>query len=265
MSTEASMTTEQYVQHHLMHPQLNLHTFTLGNGGFWTLNLDTMAVSFILGCVFLFIFRLVAKAATTGVPNNIENFVEMIVEFVDKTVKESFHGTSPLVAPLALTVFVWVFLMNLMDLLPVDLFPRLLGLVGVEHFKIVPTADLSTTFAMSISVFILVLYFNVKTKGLLGFGKEFLTKPFGPWLFPANIVLKVLEEVAKPLSLGLRLFGNMFAGELIFILIALLPFWWLQWFPGGIWAIFHILIISIQAFIFMMLTIVYITLAHESH
>lgn len=258
------ITTEEYVQHHLKHLQLNLHTFKIGSGGFWTLNIDTMIVSIILGLIFLTLFRFVAKRVVEGVPGRLQNFVEMIVEFVDKTVKESFHGKSELIAPLSLTIFVWVFLMNFMDLLPVDFLPRLLGTVGVPNFKNVPTADPMTTFAMSITVLILILFYSFKIKGFVGFGKELLTKPFGAWLFPLNLLFQLIELLVRPISLALRLFGNMFAGELIFILIALLP-WWAQWMPGSVWAIFHILVIAIQAFIFMMLTIIYLTMAHEEH
>jgi F-type H+-transporting ATPase subunit a len=151
-----------------------------------------------------------------------------------------------------------------MDLLPVDLLPRIMGLFGVHNFKTVPTADLSMTFAMSLSVFFLIIYYNIKIKGF-GLLKELFTQPFGKWLFPLNILFRIIEELTRPISLSLRLFGNMFAGELIFILIAALLPWWIQWIPGGIWAIFHILIITIQAFIFMMLTIIYLSMAHESH
>lgn len=253
-----------YVQHHLTHLPLNLQNFTLTRDGFWTLNLDTFSVSLVLGIIFLVLFRYVAKRMTTGVPGKLQNFIEIIVEFVDKTVKESFHGTSNLIAPLALTVFVWVFLMNFMDLLPVDLLPKIVELFGAPAFRSVPTADPNATFGMSIAVFLLLVYYNLKVKGAGGLGKEMLRSPFGIYLFPLNIAFRLLEDCVKPISLSLRLFGNLFAGELIFILIALLP-WWIQWTFGGIWAIFHILIIVIQAFIFMMLTIVYLSMAHESH
>lgn len=264
MSTENPKNAAAYVQHHLEHLPLNLHNFTLTNGGFWTLNLDTMIVSITLGLIFLYLFHLVARKIVVGVPGKLQNFVEIMVEFVGKTVKESFHGKSNLIAPLALTIFVWIFLMNFMDLLPVDLLPRILSLFGVPYFRSVPTADPNATFGMSIGVFVLIVYYNLKIKGFRGFGKEMLTAPFGKYLFPINLTFKLIEEVVKPFSLALRLFGNLFAGELIFILVALLP-WYIQWTFGGIWAIFHILIIAIQAFIFMMLTIVYLSMAHESH
>ncbi|MEM1243525.1 MAG: F0F1 ATP synthase subunit A [Pseudomonadota bacterium] len=265
MTTSSAPTSGEYIQHHLVHLQLNLHNFKLGDGGFWTLNLDTMIVSIVLGVVFLFFFYQVAKRVTAEVPGKGQNFIEMIVEFVDTTVKETFHGRSNLIAPMALTIFIWVFLMNFMDLLPVDLLPRIMSWFGIQHFKSVPTADPMATFGMSIVVFLLVIFYNLKVKGFGGLGKEILFQPFGKWLIPLNIFFRLLEEIVKPLSLSLRLFGNLFAGELIFVLIAALIPWYLQWIPGGIWAIFHILVITIQAFIFMMLTIIYLSMAHESH
>jgi F-type H+-transporting ATPase subunit a len=257
------ITQAEYVQHHLEHLSLNLNSFAYEPNGFWTLNLDTLLVSLTLGLVIAFLMRLVAVRATPGVPGKLQNFVEIIVEFVQKSVSDTFHGTSVIIAPLALTIFVWVFMMNVMDLLPIDVLPRMLSVVGFTHFKSVPTADPNMTFAMSLSVFVLIIYYNFAIKGW-ALAKEVLTKPFGPWLFPLNVIFRFVEELVKPLSLALRLFGNMFAGELVFVLIALLP-WWAQWLPGGIWSIFHILIISIQAFIFMMLTIVYLSMAHDTH
>ncbi len=264
VSVSNTVTTADYVQHHLDYLRLDLHTMTLGNGGFWTLNLDTFGVSLVCGVMFLGVFYAVARKATSGVPGRMQNFVEIIVSFVADLVKESFHGRSKLIAPLALTIFVWVFLMNFMDLIPVDLLPRLMAWMGLPYFRAVPTADPNLTFALSITVFALIVFYNFKIKGVFGLGKEMLVSPFGPYLFPINVAFRLLEELVKPLSLALRLFGNMFAGELIFILIALMP-WWIQWTVGGVWAIFHILIITIQAFIFMMLTIVYLSMAHESH
>lgn len=259
-----TVTTDEYIQHHLQHWQLNLHNFTFSNGGFLTLNLDTLIVSLVLGLLFLIPMRIVARNISAGIPGPFANFVESIVDFVDTTTKEIFHGKSPLVAPLALTIFVWIFLMNFMDLLPVDIIPRLMHLSGAAHFKAVPTADPMATFGMAIMVFLLIIFYNFKIKGLKGLGKEFFTKPFGVWLLPINVIFRLIEELVKPISLALRLFGNLFAGELIFILVAILP-WYIQWLPGSIWAIFHILIITIQAFIFMMLTIIYLSMAHESH
>ena len=255
---------EEYVQHHLNHLMLNLHTFTLGDGGFWTINLDTMVISFTIGLLFFALFRFVAVRMTSGVPGKLQNFIEMVLEFVDKTVKESFHGTNDLIAPLALTIFVWILLMNIMDLFPVDMLPTILSFFGVHNFRSVPTADPNATFGMSIAVFALVVYYNFKIKGAGLVIKETCTKPFGIYAMPINIIFRFIEELVRPVSLSLRLFGNLFAGELIFILIALLP-WELQWIPGGLWAVLHILIILVQAFVFMMLTIVYLTMAHDTH
>lgn len=260
---EHALTQGQYVQHHLEHLTLDLKTMHIGGEGFWVLNLDTLIVSIVIGFSIIGLFRIAARRATSGIPGKLQNFVEMILGFVQQSVSESYHGKSKLIAPMALVIFLWVFLLNAMDLLPVDLLPHLLGYVNVEHFKNLPTADPNATFAMSLSVFFLIVFYNIKVKGFK-LGKEILTKPFGPYLFPANIIFRLIEEGVKPLSLALRLFGNMFAGELVFILIALLP-WWSQWLPGSIWAIFHILVISIQAFIFMMLTIVYLSMAHDTH
>lgn len=264
MSSKEPLDAASYVQHHLQHLPLNLHNFTLTKNGFLTLNLDTMIVSIGLGVLFLTLFWMVARSATSGIPGKLQNFVEIIVEFVDKTVRESFHGTSQLIAPLALTIFIWIFLMNLLDLVPVDLFPLVASWFGLPYFRPVATADLNATLGMAIAVFFLIIYFNFKVKGPVGLGKEILVSPFGIYLFPINILFRIIEEGVKPISLSLRLFGNLFAGELIFILLALLP-WYIQWTLGGVWAIFHILIIAIQAFIFMMLTIVYLSMAHEAH
>lgn len=258
-----SGSTEQYIEHHLEHLQLNLNTFTIGNNGFWTLNLDTIVIGIVTAILIFGTLRYVAARMTTGVPGRLQNFVEVAVEFVQNSVNESFHGKNALLAPLALTLILWIFFMNAMDLLPVDLVPGFLSLFGVPYFKVVPTADPNMTFAMSISVFLLVLFYNVSVKKWR-LGKEILVSPFGPYLFPINILFRLIEELVKPFSLALRLFGNMFAGELIFVLIAGMP-WWIQWMPGSLWAIFHILIISIQAFIFMMLTIAYISMAHDTH
>lgn len=241
------------------------HLTPLSTGeGFWTLHLDTLFFSIFLGAVFLVIFKKAAEKATSGVPGPLQNFAEMLVEFVDTQVKDSFHGRSALIAPLALTIFLWVWLMNFMDLIPVDLLPNIGKAVGLGYLRVVPSTDLNATFAMSISVFVLILFYSVKVKGPIGFAKEMLLTPFGPWMIPFNLLLKLVEEIAKPISLGLRLFGNMYAGELIFILIALLP-WYIQPALSLPWAIFHILIITLQAFIFMVLTIVYLSLAHEDH
>lgn len=260
MSSEIS--TSHYIQHHLEH--LTYYVNGPDVGGFWAFHLDTLGISFLLGALFCGIFYMAARRVTSGVPGKLQNFVELMVEFVDSQVRDTFHGRSALIAPLALTIFMWVFLMNFMDLLPVDLLPRLAHEADIPYLRVVPTADPNLTFAMSLSVFFLILFYSVKVKGLGGFAKELTCTPFGIWFLPVNLILKVVEEIAKPISLALRLFGNMYAGELIFILIALLP-WWSQWPLGTAWAIFHILIITLQAFIFMVLTIVYLSLAHESH
>lgn len=264
MSGIEAHSSAAYIQHHLTNLNFDVKTFSLGQNGFWTLQLDTLFFSILLGVLFSAMFWKVARTATTGVPGGLQNFVESLIEFVDRQVKETFHGKNALIAPLALTIFVWVFLMNFMDLLPVDLLPLIGRWMGIPHLRVVPTTDTNLTFALSLSVFFLIIYYSIKIKGFGGFIKELTCSPFGIWLMPVNIVLKTVEEIAKPISLALRLFGNLYAGELIFILIALLP-WWMQWSLGAPWAIFHILIITIQAFIFMMLTIVYLSLAHESH
>lgn len=245
----------EYISHHLT----NLHW----GEGFWSIHIDTLAVSWILGLTFIGLFSFAARRATAGVPGGLQNFVELMLEFVQKQVSETFHGRNEVIAPLALTIFVWVFLMNLMDLLPVDLLPVIGHAAGLSHLKIVPTTDLNLTFGLSISVFLLMIFYSIKVKGW-HFGKEIFCSPFGPWMFPFNILLRLVDELAKPISLALRLFGNLYAGELIFILIALLP-WWAQWTLGLPWAIFHILVITLQAFIFMMLSIVYLSMAHEEH
>ena len=264
MSVQKTEAISNYVNHHLTHLTLNLRDFTLSRGDFWTLNIDTLIISTFLGVCFLMFFRIIAKKATSGVPGTLQNFVEIIVEFVEKEVKETFHGRTKLIGPLALTIFVWVFLMNLMDLIPVDLIPGLLELFGVPYWREVPTSDLNLTFALSLSVFLLMIIYTIKGRGVRGYCRDLVCIPFGPWLCIVNIFLRLVEELARPISLSLRLFGNLYAGELIFVLIALLPAWG-QWPLGVTWSIFHILIITLQAFIFMMLTIVYLSLAHEGH
>lgn len=265
MSEQHTITASEYIQHHLTNLQFNVKTMTFGGGGgFWTLNLDTLLISTALGLLALLLFSKVARSMTSGVPGKLQNLVEVIFGFVDQQVKDTFHGRSILIAPLALTIFTWVFLMNLMDLIPVDVLPRAAGAAGIGHLRVVPTTDLTATFGMSITVFILIMFYSFKIKGPKGVFMEFFAKPFGLWLFPVNFIMRVVEEVAKPISLALRLFGNMFAGELIFVLIALLP-WYMQWPLAVPWALFHILIITLQAFIFMVLTIVYLSLACEDH
>ena len=261
-----SMSPADYVQHHLGFLQLDLHTMKLTTNSthFWVLNLDSMIMSIVLGALFLISFSIIAQRMHIRKPSKWQCIIEMLVEFVDKSVTESFHAPSRFIGPLAMTIFVWVFLMNFIDLLPVDFIPTVAHSIGLEHFRAVPTADINVTFGLSIGVFLLIIIYNFIGKGAVGFGKEILTKPFGAKLFLVNILLRILEDGVKPLSLSLRLYGNLFAGELIFILIALLP-WWTQWPLGGVWTIFHILIILIQAFIFMMLSIVYLSMAYHEH
>lgn len=237
--------------------------------GFMALHVDSLGWSVALGVIFLFLFRLAAKRATSGQPGGLQNFVEVMVEFVDNSVKETFHGKNKVIAPLALTIFCWIFLMNLMDLVPVDFLPQLFHLMGLEYMKVVPTTDVNVTLGMSLSVFFLIIYYSLKVKGVGGFLGELTLHPFSSdnlllkiLLVPVNLLLEGVSLIAKPISLALRLFGNLYAGELIFILIALLPLW-AQWTLSVPWAIFHILVITLQAFIFMMLTIVYLSMAHE--
>ncbi|MDA8652166.1 F0F1 ATP synthase subunit A [Porticoccaceae bacterium] len=353
MAGENPATTTEYIQHHLQNlvygklpagferqtdygvEVLSADMWTMAHGadevaamGFWAVHVDSMAWSIGLGLIFCWLFRRAAVRATTGVPSGFINFVELIVEFIDGTVKDSFHGKNKMVAPLALTIFVWIFLMNLMDLLPVDLVPKLLMMAGVEYQKIVPSTDPNITMGMALGVFVLMLFYNIKIKGM-GFVKELTMHPFNHWAFiPVNLFMELVGLLAKPFSLGLRLFGNMYAGEMIFILIAMMfaagagtglvsgglnaqlfgdgtsgILWtvifvmvcgvcWLNLkeklstgrtvllmlalltIAGGVfalggglmqwgWAIFHILVITLQAFIFMVLTIVYLSMAHE--
>ncbi|RUO81176.1 F0F1 ATP synthase subunit A [Idiomarina tyrosinivorans] len=264
MSTGEEQTVSQYIQHHLTNAAVG--------EGFWTWHIDTIGWSVFLGLLFLWGFRKAAKKSTTGVPGKWQCFVEMCVEFVDTSVKDSFSGKSKLIAPLGLTIFVWVFLMNLMDLIPVDWLPmaaqQIGGAMGYEphnvYMKVVPTTDLNTTLALALSVFLLIIFYSIKIKGVGGFVKELTMQPFNHWAFiPVNFILETVTLIAKPASLALRLFGNLYAGELIFILIALIGYFQLPLHFA--WAVFHILVIVLQAFIFMMLTIVYLSMASEEH
>ena len=267
-------TASEYIGHHLQNLTFGQHsdgTWGIAHGaqeaaemGFWAIHLDTMGFSIGLGILFLWLFRSAAKKASSGVPTGLQNFVELMVEFVDGSVKETFHGKNKVLGPLALTIFVWVFLMNTMDLIPVDFLPFVAGLFGVEYLKVVPTTDMNATLGMAFSVFALIIFYSIKIKGIGGFIGELTLQPFGKWMIPFNLLLEGVGLIAKPISLALRLFGNLYAGELIFILIAILPFG-LQWALSVPWAIFHILVIVLQAFIFMMLTIVYLSMAHEKH
>jgi F-type H+-transporting ATPase subunit a len=259
MSAGEISTPQEYIGHHLT--QLRIGT------GFWSINIDSMFFSVVLGVVFLVLFRCVAKRATSGVPGKMQTFVELVIGFVDGSVRDMYHGKSKVIAPLALTIFVWVFLMNLMDLVPIDFLP-FIGehILGLPALRVVPSADVNITLSMALSVFVLILFYSIKMKGISGFVKELTLQPFNhPVFIPVNLILEGVSLLSKPVSLGLRLFGNMYAGELIFILIAGLLPWWSQWILNVPWAIFHILIITLQAFIFMVLTIVYLSMASEKH
>ncbi len=288
MSSEG-LTSSEYIKHHLQNMTYGNHPV---NGwsfaesaeqakemGFWAFNVDSLGWSFALAAIFFFAFRSVAKTATTGVPSGFQNFVEMIIEFVNESVRGSFSAKNDMVAPLALTIFAWIFLMNLMDLVPVDWLPLVAQFIGSTFFgvdphhiffKVVPSTDPNITFGMALGVFWLMLYYSIKIKGVNGFFAELAFQPFGKAGMPVNLVLELVSLISKPISLALRLFGNMYAGETIFILIAIM---YSAGFAtgafGGVlqlgWAIFHILIITLQAFIFMTLTIVYMDMAHQDH
>jgi F-type H+-transporting ATPase subunit a len=343
-----TVTSGEYIQHHLQNLTFGKHadgTWGFAHSaaeasemGFWAVHVDTLFWSLLLGFVFFFMFRSVAKKANSGVPSRFQSAIESVVEFVDSSVRDSFHGTSRLIAPLALTLFVWVFFMNFMDLIPIDWLPWVASSVGISHQKVVPTTDVNATLGMAIAVFVLIVVYSIRFKGVGGFISELVMNPLNPkqlgmpkivWplVMAFNLVLELVSLLAKPVSLGLRLFGNLYAGELIFILIALvftagsgfvasglsamfgehIPAWfwvvatasvfatlWLNlkgklsnkrtlWlllvemlligglaFLGGQlmhfgWAVFHILVITLQAFIFMMLTIVYLSMASEHH
>lgn len=254
VSPPGELTTQVYIKHHLQNLQVG--------SGFWSLNIDSLFFSVFLGLCFILFFRSIAKHATRGIPGKLQCFVELLVSFVDNNVREIFSGKSRLIAPLALTIFVWVFLMNAMDLIPVDFLPYAAEKIGISNLRVVPSADVSITMSMAIGVFFLIIFYTIKEKGGIGFIKEYALHPFNHWIFiPINLVLELVTLLAKPISLGLRLFGNMYAGELIFILIAGLLPWWSQWLLSLPWAIFHILIITLQAFIFMVLTSVYLAMA----
>jgi len=269
----AAQNPSEYIAHHLT----NL-TVTVGEGGFWTLNMDTIVMSWVLGLVGLGIIWIVARGATAGVPGRLQSFIEMFFEFVDGTVRDVFPGSRAFLGPLALTIFTWVFMMNLMDLVPIDWVATVSHGLGAPAWKAVPSTDLNTTFAMSFSVFFLIIFFSFKAKGAGGFMHELFTAPFGsnPLLWIPNLALNIIELLAKPISLGMRLFGNMYAGELIFMLLGLLGTI-ASLSVGGLvaggasvaltwaWAVFHILIILLQAFIFMVLSVVYVAMAHEHH
>lgn len=282
-----TLTSSEYIRHHLT----NLTFGKMPDGswavahdaaeakamGFWAVHLDTMFWSILVGALFLFMFKRVADRVTEGVPGKLQNFAEMLVEFIDESVRGSFTAKNDMVAPLALTIFVWIFLQNLMDLVPVDVIPLISGALGLHFMKVVPSTDPNATFGMAIGVFILMLYYSIKIKGISGFVGELTLQPFSSdnlalkaLFIPINFLLEFVSLIAKPISLALRLFGNMYAGEMIFILIAIMYNAGLvMGLFGGVlqlgWAIFHILIITLQAFIFMTLTIVYMDMAHSEH
>ncbi|CAK0764843.1 ATP synthase subunit a 1 [Gammaproteobacteria bacterium] len=244
-----------YIQHHL-------HNLQVGEG-FWTFNVDTIGVAVFLGIILIWLAYKAGRHPEPNTPGTLQNIFELIVEFVETQIKDTFvTRPSAMVGPVAFSIFCWVFLMNSMDFLPVDLMPKLASMMGVEHLKVVPTTDPHTTFALACSVFLITMFYNIKVKGFGNYFLSYLYHPFGKWAMPFNIMMTLVEEIAKPLALALRLFGNMFAGELVFLLIALLP-WWALWMPGAIWSIFHILVVGLQAFIFMVLTVMYLSMAHE--
>jgi len=253
-----------YIQHHL-------HNLSVGDGGFWTLNLDTIFFSIGLAGLLMYVSWRIGKSLSLDNPSPLQNALEAVYEFVDGQIRDIFPGRNALIGPLAFTIFVWVFMMNTMDLFPVDLLPWIASWFGISYLKVVPTTDLGTTFGMSLSVFALIVYYNIKIKGPMGYLKMFLFHPFGKYAIPVNVIMTAIEEIAKPVSLALRLFGNMFAGELLFLLLALLAgFAGALWITvpaqvalASLWAIFHILVITLQAFIFMLLTIVYLGMAHS--
>lgn len=275
------LSNTDYIKHHLTYLTYNLKTMQLGtDGGFWTVNLDTVFFSLILGITVLSFFFVASRKVTSGVPGCLQNIVESILVFADNQVKDCFHGKSPVIGPLALTIFLWVFTMNFMDILPVDLLPMIGNAMGFHHLKVVPTTDLNLTFSMSLSVFFLIIFYSLKIKGLKGFAKELSLQPFNHWAaIPFNFILESVTLISRAISLSLRLFGNLYAGELIFILIALMTLHGnmttapiatatlavTQFVLSLAWSIFHILVITLQAFIFMVLTIVYLSLAHEDH
>ncbi|MCY3768770.1 MAG: F0F1 ATP synthase subunit A [Gammaproteobacteria bacterium] len=287
MASSESITSGEFIRHHLTNLTFGRHadgSWGMAHTGAEAAEMGVMAVhvdslfwSFVLGALFLWMFRRVAVRATSGEPAMLQNFCEWIVEFVDENVRGSFSGKNDLVAPMALTLFCWIFLMNLMDLVPVEVIPRFLALFGIHFQKVVPTTDPNITFALALSIFFLMIYYSIRVKGPGGFAAELTMHPFeakNPVLkilfIPLNFFLEFVSLISKPISHSLRLFGNMYAGEMIFILISLM-------FGAGItltlfggflqfvWAVFHILVITLQAFIFMVLTIVYMDMAHQHH
>lgn len=275
MASEETLTSEAYISHHLTnltygrHPNgdwgIAANQDQINEMGFWAINLDTMIWSLITGVIFLWIFIKGARSATAGVPGGWQNMCELAVEFVEDNIRQIFgNRPNPVIGPLSLTVLIWVFLMNMMDLVPVDLIPHAAHLAGIPYFNVLPSNDPNATLGMSFGVFFLMIYYNIKIKGVAGFGKSLVVHPVPHWsMYWFNFLLETVNMFAKPLSHGLRLFGNFYAAEVIFILIALLPFY-VQWALSVPWAIFHIMIVPLQAFVFMILTIVFLAQAHET-
>ena len=283
MAAEEPTSANEYIHHHLTFLS---NKESSGVVDFSIVHWDSVFFSVVLALLFAGSFYLAARKATTGVPGKFQNFVELVVEFIDNQVKDTFHGSSKLLAPLALTIFCWVFLFNAMDVLPVDLLPWVAHFFGVEHLKVVPSTDVNVTFALSLSVFALIIFYSIKMKGLGGFIAEFTLQPFSSKnmvlkiiLIPFNFILEIIPFLARPISLSLRLYGNLFAGEMIFLLLAVLSlqgvhqlehasgwaFLVAQFVLAFVWAVFHLLVITLQAFIFMVLTVVYLSMAHEHH
>ena len=265
MAVDTELTPTSYIQHHLQ----NL-TVQTGEGTFFTLHMDTLITSVFMGLLMVFLFWLATRKATAGVPGKWQAFIEILLEFVDKQARDTYQGTSKLVTPIAITLFFWILLMNMMKFIPADFVAKPLELLGVGYWKPVPTADVNATLGMSISVFFLMIVFALRSKGLGGFTHEFLTAPFGKWMMPFNLILNIVEWVSKPISLAMRLFGNMFGGEIVFLLIWVLGGAGILGMLGGAtfglgWMLFHLLVIPLQAFIFMMLSIVYLSLSEDSH
>lgn len=274
------LTSTEYIQHHLtnltfgVHPDGSwgfAHTAAEAKAmGFWSIHVDTMLWSIGLGALFLWLFRKAALKASADTPSGWLNFVEMCIEFIDNNVRGTFSAKNDMIAPMALTLFVWILLMNTMDLVPVDWIPELAKLMGIHYMKVVPTTDPNATFGMSLSVFVLMLYYSIRVKGAGGFFAELAFQPFPKWMFPINLFLELISLLSKPVSLALRLFGNLYAGEMIFILIALLFSGGAVMFVSGgalqwLWAVYHVLIVLLQAFIFMILAVVYLDMAHQHH
>lgn len=269
MATEHELTPAGYILHHL-----TFNTKQVGDGSFWVLHMDTLIISLVLGAVVFGLLWAVVRNATPGVPSKRQAFAELLIGFIDDQVKNIFHGDRhAFIAPAALTVFVWVLVMNAMDFLPIDIMAWIWHHgFGQELWRNVPTADVNATFALALSVWLLMIFYAIKVKGVGGWVHELFCSPFGKnvLLWPANFLFNIIEYVSKPLSHSLRLFGNMYAGEVIFLLIGL---WAATGLAGTVfgailgvgWGIFHILIVVLQAFIFMMLTVVYLSMAHESH